>query len=111
VIVGATPFPLSHAAAAIVATELLSESGRRIALDENLRRLGIETKVPILARYPANPEEQRRLTRSLLNRGIFPTNIRYQNGPPEGYFRFAISSEHSRAQLDALADALGSTLQ
>ena len=111
VIMGATPFPLSHAAAAIVATELLSDSSRRVALDQNLRRLGIETKVPIHALFPANKDEQRRLIRSLLNHGIFPTNIRYHNGPPEGYFRFAISSEHSRAQLDALADAIRSPLQ
>jgi 7-keto-8-aminopelargonate synthetase-like enzyme len=106
VVMGATPFPLSHAAAAIVAAQLLGNPALRAALDENLRRLGIETRVPIHALFPADAEEQKRLVRSLLNRGIFPTNIRYQNGPPEGYFRFAISSEHSRAQMDALADAL-----
>ena len=75
---------------------------------ENLRRVGVETSVPIHAHFPANEKDQRKLVRGLLARGIFPTNIRYQNGPPEGYFRFAISSEHSRAQLDALADALAS---
>lgn len=108
VVVGATPLPLSHAAAAIVATKLLSNPEPRVALDRNLQRLGIQTKVPIHALFPANADEKRRLVRALLSRGIFPTNIRYQNGPPEGYFRFAMSSEHSRAQLDALADALHS---
>jgi 7-keto-8-aminopelargonate synthetase-like enzyme len=110
VITGATPFPLSHAAAATVATQLLSKPDLRNVLRANLQRLGLDTPVPIHAIFPANEKEQRHLTRSLLARGIFPTNIRYQNGPPEGYFRFAISSEHSRAQLDALADVLQSSL-
>jgi 7-keto-8-aminopelargonate synthetase-like enzyme len=106
VILGATPFPLSHAAAAIIATELLRNHERRLALRANLQRLGLNTTIPIYALFPANEKEQRHLIRSLLAHGIFPPNIRYQNGPPEGYFRFAISSEHSRAQLDALADAI-----
>lgn len=108
VVTGATPFPLSHAAAAIVAAELISSPDVRVALRENLERLGLNTPVPIHAVFPANEKELRNLIRGLLARGIFPPNIRYQNGPAEGYFRFAISSEHTRAQLDALADALRS---
>ena len=111
VITGATPFPLSHAAAAIAATEILSNGNLRESLTQNLQRLGLKTSVPIHAVFPANEKEQRHLIRGLLARGIFPPNIRYQNGPPEGYFRFAISSEHTRAQLDALADALQSPLR
>lgn len=106
VLTGATPFPLSHAAAAIAAAEILKGDGLRGALRDNLKRLGLETPVPIHAHFPKDENEKRKLIRTLLGRGIFPTSIRYQNGPPEGYFRFAISSEHSRAQLDALADAL-----
>lgn len=108
VITGATPFPLSHAAASIAATEVLKSRELRSALRDNLRRLGLESPVPIHAHFPNDENSKRQLIRGLLARGIFPTNIRYQNGPPEGYFRFAISSEHSRAQLDALADALRS---
>jgi 7-keto-8-aminopelargonate synthetase-like enzyme len=111
VITGATPFPLSHAAAAIASTELLKNSKLRESLQKNLQRLGLNTSVPIHAVFPASEKEQRHLIRGLLARGIFPPNIRYQNGPPEGYFRFAISSEHTRAQLDALADALNSPLR
>ena len=106
VITGATPFPLPHAAGCIVAAEILKGAGPRVALRENLRRLGIESDVPIYARFPASEEEQRVLVKGLLARGIFPTSIRYHNGPPQGFLRFAISSEHSRAQLEALADAL-----
>jgi 7-keto-8-aminopelargonate synthetase-like enzyme len=106
VITGATPFPLSHAAASIAATQLLKNPELRTALLANLQRLRIDRPAPVHALFPSNEKEQRHLIRSLLAHGIFPTNIRYQNGPPEGYFRFAISSEHSRAQLDALADAI-----
>jgi 7-keto-8-aminopelargonate synthetase-like enzyme len=110
VITGSTPFPLSHAAAAIAATGVLSGSDFRHSLQTNLRRLGLSSPVPIHAVFPENEKQQRQLICALLARGIFPTNIRYQNGPPEGYFRFAISSEHTRAQLEALADALQSAV-
>ena len=106
VIMGATPFPLSHAAGCVAAAGILKEPGPRLALRENLRRLGIENDVPIHARFPADESEQRAMIKGLLARGIFPTSIRYHGGPQQGFLRFAISSEHSRAQLDALADAL-----
>jgi 7-keto-8-aminopelargonate synthetase-like enzyme len=106
VITGATPFPLSHAAAAIAAADVLSNHEPRQWLQQNLQRLGLSDGVPIHAVFPENEKHQRQLICALLARGIFPTNIRYKNGPPEGYFRFAISSEHTRAQMDALADAL-----
>jgi 7-keto-8-aminopelargonate synthetase-like enzyme len=108
VMTGATPFPLSHAAGCIAAAGVLKEAGSRVALRENLRRLGIESDVPIHARFSVDENEQLALVKALLARGIFPTSIRYHNGPPQGFLRFAISSEHSRAQLDALADALQS---
>jgi len=33
--------------------------------------------------------------------------VKYPGGPAESYFRFAISSEHSREQLDAVIEAVG----
>jgi hypothetical protein len=42
----------------------------------------------------------------LLARDIHPPFIRYPGGPAPGYFRFAISSEHTAAQLDALVAVL-----
>jgi hypothetical protein len=38
--------------------------------------------------------------------GIYPTLIRYRNGPADAFFRFAISSEHTQGQLLALRDVL-----
>jgi hypothetical protein len=46
------------------------------------------------------------LQRALFAAGIFPPFIKYPGGPPNGYFRFVISSEHTRPQLDALLKVL-----
>jgi len=47
-----------------------------------------------------------RLRKDLLRRGIYPSLIRYPGGPPRGFFRFALSSEHTHKQLDALTASL-----
>jgi 7-keto-8-aminopelargonate synthetase-like enzyme len=41
-----------------------------------------------------------------LTRKILPTYVEYPGGPEQGYFRFAISSEHTPAQLEDLLQAL-----
>ena len=48
---------------------------------------------------------------ALLRAGIFLPLIRYPGGPPDGYFRFALSSEHTPAQLDRLAAVLIASLK
>lgn len=103
---GATPFPLPLAAAALVTIEMLKENQRRAQLAENFSRIAENRPFPIHSVFPKSEAERDRLTSALLARGIFPSHIRYGKGFPEGYFRFAISSEHTRAQLDALAAAL-----
>ena len=55
---------------------------------------------------PRPRSEAARLQRALLAAGILPPFLKYPGGPPNGYFRFVISSEHSRAQLDALIEVL-----
>jgi 7-keto-8-aminopelargonate synthetase-like enzyme len=46
------------------------------------------------------------LRRKLLAAKIYPPFLKYPGGPAKGYFRFVISSEHSRAQLDNLVAVL-----
>jgi hypothetical protein len=46
------------------------------------------------------------LSRALLAAGVYPPFIKYPGGPASGYFRFVISSEHSRSQLDAVLSVL-----
>jgi len=55
---------------------------------------------------PAGVKEANRLKRRLLAGGIYPPFVQYPGGPEGGHFRFVISSEHSRKQLDGLANAL-----
>jgi 7-keto-8-aminopelargonate synthetase-like enzyme len=114
---GNTPLPLPLAAAARKAVELLGghpawrkrmNAGARFVKDA-LRTGGVavpETPGPIVAFVPRDTVYAARVERSLLAHGVFPSLIRYHGGPPGGYFRFAISSEHKAAQLQALVNAL-----
>jgi 7-keto-8-aminopelargonate synthetase-like enzyme len=116
--VGNTPLALPLAGAALRAIELLKKDGRRLrerlAHNTNhvrtaLREAGqhpAETPGPIIALNPRNNGEVTRLRRRLLAAGIYPPVVRYLGAPKDSYFRFAISSEHTRQQLDALAKVL-----
>jgi 7-keto-8-aminopelargonate synthetase-like enzyme len=114
---GNTPLPLPLANAALTAIGLLRrDQSFRCRLSQNvdyvksaLRGKGMpvpETPAPIIAVIPARPSKGEVLRKRLLSHGIFPSFIRYPGGPKEGYFRFVISSEHSREQLDDLTVSL-----
>lgn len=61
---------------------------------------------PIFAFHPGSREEAGRLRKELLAEGIYPPFIQYPGGPQEGYFRFAFSAEHSKAQIIELAQVI-----
>jgi 7-keto-8-aminopelargonate synthetase-like enzyme len=114
---GSTPLPLPLAVSALKAVRVMgSSASRRRRLHENVRRIrsrlkkaGIELPDhpgPIISITPSSDRDARWLAHNLQERQIFPSLIRYAGGDSPRYFRFAISSEHTRAQLDALADAL-----
>jgi 7-keto-8-aminopelargonate synthetase-like enzyme len=115
--VGSTPLPLPLANAALEGVRILkADKSLRQRLAENaacvkaaLREAGLplaETPGPIVPVLPRRPSEAARLNRALLAAGIYPPFIKYPGGPPNGYFRFVICSEHTRAQLDALIGVL-----
>jgi 7-keto-8-aminopelargonate synthetase-like enzyme len=117
--VGNTPLPLPLAAAALEALHLVrKDSGlrRRLILHTSyvkatLSEAGMTIPNgpgPIIPITPRDPREAARLRRALLAAGIHPPLINYLGPPNERYFRFAISSEHSAEQLDALVCALRS---
>ena len=56
---------------------------------------------PIIAIHPRSEAETRALRRRLLAAGIYPPFLKYA-GAETGFFRFVISSEHTRAQLGEL---------
>lgn len=113
----ATPMPLPLAQAALESVELLRrEPGFLERLVQNTAWVkqalsgrdwpSLQTPGPVLAMTPQNPAQAARVRRSLLKHGVFPSLIRYGSGPPSGYYRFAIASEHSREQLERLVAAL-----
>ncbi len=115
--VGGTPPPLPLANAALAGVRTLeadhSLRQRLVAnasyVKSSLRQAGLplaETPGPIVPLLPKRPSEAARLQRALLAAGIYPPFIKYPGGPPNGYFRFVISSEHTHHQLDGLLKIL-----
>jgi len=116
---GSTPIPLPLAAGAFAALKVLqTDRSLRTRLARNsacvktaLRRAEVpipETPGPIVSIELRSAVAIARLKRRLLAAGIYPPFLRYPGGPPKGYFRFAISSEHTPAQLNALIRVLES---
>jgi 7-keto-8-aminopelargonate synthetase-like enzyme len=115
--IGSTPLPLPLANAGLAAVALLgTDRSFRLRLSanmdhvyESLTQAGLRiprNPGPIVALQTSNPRNVAKLKRVLLAHKIFPPVLRYPGGPPEGYFRFVISSEHTRAQLQDLVTAL-----
>lgn len=114
---GTTPLPLPLAGAAITALKLLrNEPARREKLLRNvsylrtqLRRSGWkipESPGPIVRLPLMNSPAAADLKTRLLAAGIYPPFLKYGRASAAGYFRFVISSQHTRAQLDKLASVL-----
>lgn len=118
---GCTPLPLPLASAALKSLAILKATP---SLRQRLRRNFeyLKTRLaesfsganadpapgpgPIIPLYLKHPNDAARLRRLLLDAKIYPPFIKYPGGPTAGFFRFVLSSEHDRAQLDALAGAL-----
>ena len=115
--VGNTPLPLPLAAAALASLEIVRRDPRlrrRLVFNTSyvkaaLREAGLPVNDgpgPIIPFIPRNDRAAARLKQKLLAAGIHPPFINYLGGPTDGYFRFAISSEHTPEQLDALVAVL-----
>ena len=122
IFIGNTPMPLPLAAAALKSLQLLRrDRSLRARLHANTTRLKaallaagfpvIDNASPLVALLPREARHAARTKTALLRAGIFPPLIRYSGGPPGGYFRFALSSEHTPAQLDRLAAVLIASLK
>lgn len=115
--IGNTPPPLPLVNAALAAVRLLkADRSLRTRLNANVSRLKnalraagwdapmLDSPAPIIPVVPRDTAHARRLQRALLQAGIYPPLIRYGSGG--AYFRFVLSSEHTRTQLDRLAAVL-----
>ncbi len=116
VFVGTTPLPPPLAGAALASLKILrSETSRRKKLFQNtayvrtkLRAAGweiSETPGPIVRLRVMNETEVRDLKTRLLAAGIYPPFLKY-GAAAQGVFRFVISSQHTKAQLDNLVEVL-----
>jgi len=114
---GSTPLPLPLANAALTAIGLHQRHPElRARLNQNADRVKsalraaavpfAEAPGPIVQILPANAGQAARLRQALFAADIYPPFLRYPGGPTAGSFRFMISSEHRREQLDALSDVL-----
>ena len=110
---GNTPLPPPWASAAVRSLELLKEHGTswRAQLDERIRyvRDAFEPTDPrrsavgpAFTLSPRHPRDVARLTRRLLAAGIYPSRIRYAQGPADQFFRFALSRRHRWEELTRL---------
>jgi 7-keto-8-aminopelargonate synthetase-like enzyme len=115
--IGSTPPPLPLMRAALASLEILSAGDSlRQRLHANaawlraaLRSADIpapDAPGPIVALTARTPEAAQRVRRALLREGIHPPFLRYPGAPPQGQFRFVISSAHTRRQLRQVADVL-----
>jgi 7-keto-8-aminopelargonate synthetase-like enzyme len=114
---GSTPLPLPLANAAIRSVQILkSDRSLRARLVANVKlvkealgaagKLSEITPGPIVPVIPHSAREGNDIRRALLKAAIYPPFVKYATGPANGYFRFVISSEHSREQLETLLHAL-----
>jgi len=116
--IGSTPLPPPLANAALQSVKLLGRHGKklRLRLNQNtayvktaLRAAGWEipeTPGPIVPLHTQTASEARALKKQLLAVAIYPPFVKYPGGDANGYFRFVISSEHTRAQLSRLIATL-----
>ncbi len=117
VVTGSSSLPAGLAKATLASLELLRT---RPALAKRLRRNTAFVKAKLLAAglrigdlaFPVFsldcPEKKAAMVLShrLLATGIYPSCIRYPTGSEWAFYRFAISSEHTREQLEQLVAAL-----
>ncbi|MDB6021915.1 MAG: Aminotransferase class [Pedosphaera sp.] len=114
---GNTPLPLPLANAALKSLAILKiDKKLRSRLAQNTTRIKtqlnscghptMDSPSPIIAIVPPSAKEAGVLKKRLLTRAIYPSFIKYPGGPESGYFRFAISSEHTEGQLRDLVKAV-----
>ncbi len=121
ILAGSTPLPLPLAWAALASVDILRTNPEfQMRLAANIRYVireltaagfTFKTAGPILALAMDNPQQVRQFRRRLLQNGIYPPFIHYPGPFPNGFFRFALSSEHTRPQLDALIRSFGKNPQ
>jgi 8-amino-7-oxononanoate synthase len=117
IFVGSTPLPPPLAAGALEALRLVkTDPSLRARLAANTVQLKVRLRAagfqladvpgPIIPAQLRSRAANQKLAAALLRHKILPPFVRYPGGPAHGYFRFVISSEHTKTQLEQLAQVL-----
>ena len=115
--IGSTPLPLPLAHAARESLRLLKTQrhlraqlqANTIYLKTKLRAAGFPLEDfpgPIVPVHLQEQAARNKLKAALRRAGILPPFLQYPGSPAAGYFRFVISSAHTKSQLDNLARTL-----
>lgn len=114
---GSTPMALPLVEAALKALALVKrgkDHRLRLTMNAHIARSTLmaaglpiaDNGSAIVSLVPGPGGRAGKLARRLLAHGVYPSLISYPGGPIGGWFRFAISSEHSHEQIRTLTDAL-----
>jgi 7-keto-8-aminopelargonate synthetase-like enzyme len=114
--IGSTPLPLPLVSAALQSVALFQSDKslrRRLLANRDYVKTALSgadsssaTPGPIVPIIPKDSRQVARLRLALMKAGIYPALTKYPGAPANGYFRFVISSEHTRRQLSALVAVL-----
>jgi len=117
--IGSTPLPLPLITAGLQSLALLSTATaralrRRLAANIDYARRALQTagldlpatEGPIIAFKTTGPMAMKKLKQALIDARIYPPFLKYPGGPPAGYFRFVVSSEHTKQQLETVVSTL-----
>jgi 7-keto-8-aminopelargonate synthetase-like enzyme len=119
--VGCTGLSLPLAAAAIQSisyflshrSAIAGLQRRSLALKKRFKHIGFsmpETPAPIFSITHRDAEKNGRLSRLLIDNGIYPPFINYPGAPPGGHFRFILTSSTTEDQEESLFQTVASSL-
>lgn len=113
VYIGSSAFPLPLCKAAIKSLEIIRNNPqiilnlqkRSLTFKKRLNEIGFNLNIsptPVIGLSFRDENKNQLLKNILIENKIYPSFIKYFNGPKNGYFRFALSSEHSDEQIEKL---------
>ncbi|MEA3499960.1 MAG: pyridoxal phosphate-dependent aminotransferase family protein [Candidatus Marinimicrobia bacterium] len=117
VYIGSSAFPLPLCKASIKSLQILKNNQqmildlqkRSLNFKKRLNEIGFNVNIsptPVINLSFKDENINQILKNILVESKIYPSFIKYLNGPKKGYFRFALSSEHSDEQIEKLYSCL-----
>ena len=113
VYIGSSAYPLPLCKASIKSLQILKDNPqmilnlqkRSLSFKKELNAIGFNvniSQIPVVGINFQDKNKNQNLINILIENKIYPSFIKYFNSPKNGYFRFALSSEHSEEQIKKL---------